>query len=250
MFMSVIESGNSVTVHPELAGARVLVTGISARFGIDVARAFAENGCRIVLHGADASPEFIAIGEVLAKTALDVRMLHGELGAGDAAVRLAQTAVQAFGGLDAVVNLIEITAADLEDRTSVGEIEDMISAKLLPATLMSRVFANRMRLTLTDGMILNVVLMPEPANESEAALAALTRAALAALTRGEAAQWSGQGVRINAVGPRTGRTEDNAGAALTSEPDIAALALHLASRRGKNLSGHVFDAEGVARRGC
>lgn len=250
MFMSVIESSNSVTVHPELAGARVLVTGVSGRLGVDVARAFAENACRIVLNGAGEGPELTAIAEVLAASAPDLRMFHEDLGSGDAAVRFAQGPAQAFGGLDAVVNLIEITAADLSGRASVAEIEDLISAKLLPATLMSRVFANRMRLTLTDGMIFNVVVMPEPANDQEAALAALTRAALAALTRGEAAQWADQGVRINAVGPRTGHPDDNSGAPLTSEPDIAALALHLASRRGRNLSGHVFDAAGVARRGC
>jgi 3-oxoacyl-[acyl-carrier protein] reductase len=36
---------------------------------------------------------------------------------------------------------------------------------------------------------------------------------------------------------------------MTSEPEVAALALYLASKRGRNLSGHVFDAEGVAPHG-
>ena len=65
------------------------------------------------------------------------------------------------------------------------------------------------------------------------------------MTRGEAGQWADQAVRINAVGPRT-QTGGSTGAALKSEPDIAALALYLASRRGKTLSSHIFDTEMTA----
>ena len=57
-----------------------------------------------------------------------------------------------------------------------------------------------------------------------------------------------RGIRVNAVGPSS--TVAGAGAALASEPDIAALALYLASRPGRTLTGQVFDAAGVARRGC
>lgn len=250
MFMSVINQVHSVTLYPELAGARVLISGLSTRHGVDIARAFAENACRLVIQSTSEGPEIDGIGEVLAKSATDLRFFHEPIAKGEAAVKFAQTSAQAFGGLDAVVNLIEITSEDLAGRTSVNDIEDLISEKLLPPTLMTRVVANRMRLTLTEGMILNVVLMPEPRNDGEAALAALTRAALATLTRGEAGQWADQAVRINAIGPRTQNSADTAGASLTSEPDIAALATHLASKRGKTLAGHVFDAAGMAKRGC
>jgi 3-oxoacyl-[acyl-carrier protein] reductase len=84
--------------------------------------------------------------------------------------------------------------------------------------------------------------MPVPANAREAAIAGYVRTALAAMTRGEASQWADQSVRINAVGPRT-QAASSTGAALKSEPDIAALAIYLASRRGKTLSSHIFDSE-------
>ena len=106
-----------------------------------------------------------------------------------------------------------------------------------------------MRVVLTEGMILNVLTMPAPENGREAAVAGLARTALAAMTRGEAQAWADQAVRINAIGPRTA-TSQGTGACLTNEPDIAALALYLASRRGKTLSGHVFDSEGAASRRC
>jgi 3-oxoacyl-[acyl-carrier protein] reductase len=63
------------------------------------------------------------------------------------------------------------------------------------------------------------------------------------MTAKEARAWASQGIRVNAVGPCV---LGSAGAALSNEPDVATLALHLASRKGRSLSGHVFDADGMA----
>ena len=116
-------------------------------------------------------------------------------------------------------------------------------------TLLTRVAANRMRLTMTEGLLLNVILMPEVMTAAERAVAGIARAAIAALTRGEAQAWAGEALRINAIAP-PGIVDVGGGACLDNEADIAALALHLASKRGKRLSGLVFDASGVANRGC
>lgn len=241
MYMSVVDSDPGVAVYPELAGLRVLVTGLSAAAGVDIARAFAEHGCRMVLQAQEQSPEITAIGELLAQCAGDIRMFAEPIDAGEQAVRFAQTAAKAFGGLEVVINLVPFTAEDLATTGSVDAIESVISNRLLPMTLLTRVVANRMRLIMTEGLVLNVVLMPEPKTSREAAMAALVRSAVAALTRGEAQAWAGEALRINAVAPAA----DGKSGSLASEPSIAALALHLASRRGKRLSGLVFDAAGM-----
>ncbi len=248
MFMSVVGGERGLGVHPELAGARVLVTGLSPSHGVDLARAFAEHKARLVLQADGSSPELATIASLVQEAAAEVKLYSERLSDGDAAIRFAQGPAQALGGLDAAINLVSITRADMHGRASQLEIEDLVSAKLLAATLITRIVANRMRLTLGSGLILNVVRMPEPETAAEAAIAGIVRSALAAMTRGEARQWADQAIRINAVGPRSA-LEPSAGACLTSEPDIAALALHLASRKGRQLSGHVFDAAGVAR-GC
>jgi 3-oxoacyl-[acyl-carrier protein] reductase len=112
----------------------------------------------------------------------------------------------------------------------------------------TRIIANRMRLTLTEGLVLNVMTMPVPGTPAEAVLAGIARSALAAVTRGEAAKWAPDGIRVNAVGPAAVMAD--AGAKSATDLDIAALALHLASRLGRTLTGQVFDAAGVAKRGC
>ena len=148
------------------------------------------------------------------------------------------------------INLIEVSPSDIAGRSSLDEIETLVSQKLSAATLMTRVIANRMRLTLTEGLVLNVVLMAPATNDAEQAFTGILRAALATVTRREAQTWADKAIRINAIGPRGAIDEAQGGACLTSGTDIAALALYLASRKGRQLTGHIFDAEGVAAAGC
>lgn len=248
MFMSVVAGERGVSVHPEIAGSRVMITGLTPAMGVDVARAFADHKARLVVQAPEAAPEIDALAVVLSETASNLCLTTGPFADGDAAVRFTQSAAKAAGGLDVVINLVAVSREEMGDARSEEEIEDLVSEKLLSATLITRVAANRMRLTLGSGLVLNVVLMPEPETAAEAAVAGIMRSALAAMTRGEAQQWADQAVRINAIGPRA-FPGMSLGACLTSEPDIAALALHLASKKGRQLSGHVFDAAGVSR-GC
>jgi NAD(P)-dependent dehydrogenase (short-subunit alcohol dehydrogenase family) len=239
MLMSVIEPELASSVYGELAGARVLITGLSAQGGVDVARSFADHKGRLVLQTSDFAPELVELVAHLGETALEVKVFDEPVADQEAAIRLAQKAAAAYGGFDLVINFIAA-----EDAASAGDdyeaIESYVSRTLLPATLITRVAANRMRLVHTEGMILNVVSMAPPRSKGEAALAGIVRAALAELTRREAEDWADAGIRINAIGPRSA---ESSGHCLASEPEIAALALYLASRKGRQLSGQVFDAE-------
>jgi 3-oxoacyl-[acyl-carrier protein] reductase len=246
--MSVIGQNPSASHYGELAGIRALITGFSTDCGVDVARAFADHRARLIIDAVAATPESDALAALLAETASEINLFTGACANSDAAVRFAQTAAQTYGGLDAVINLIPVSASDLKGRTSLEDVEELISNKLAVPVLVSRIIANRMRVLLTEGLVLNVMVMPAPRNATEAALAGVARSALAAVTRGEAATWAPHGIRVNAIGPSA--TTSEAGACLASEPDIAALALYLASKRGRTLSGHIFDAAGIAARRC
>lgn len=250
MFMSVVTHAPNVPVYAELAGARVLITGLSAGTGVDLARGFADHKGRLVVQTADEGPEIDALATLLAEAAAETQLFTTPLTDGDAAVRFAQGPAQSFGGLDTAINLITVTPDDIAGRASLEDVEDLVSEKLLSATLMTRVIANRMRLTLTEGLVLNVVVMSAPQSDAERAFAGILRTALATLTRREAERWADKAIRINAIGPRGAIDSAQGGACLSTGPDIAALALYLASRKGRQLTGHVFDAEGVAANGC
>lgn len=248
MLMTVMGRDSGASYYGELAGVRVLITGLSPSCGVDVARRFADHRGRIVLHATETSPELDAVTTMIAETAAEVKLFTDACRDSDAAIRFAKTAAQAFGGLDVVVNLIPIGTDDFKNCGTFTDVEDLVAEKLMLPVHVTRIVANRMRLTLNEGLVLNVMTIPVPRTAAEAALAGVARSALAAVTRGEAERWAPQGIRVNAVGP-TALLADS-GAKHASDLDIAALALYLASRPGRTLTGQVFDAAGVAKRGC
>jgi NAD(P)-dependent dehydrogenase (short-subunit alcohol dehydrogenase family) len=246
---NVLDTLRAPALYPDLRGARVLVTGLTSERGFDIARSFADAGCRLVIHTGEQSATMDTMLEMLATAGNDVAALHDPLTSNDAGVRLAQSAASAFGGIDCVINLIEAPAIQLSDDADLDEIEAIVSATLGPACLITRVAANRMRTTWVEGLILNVLTADVASNSAEATLQALLRQALTAMTRGEARARAADAIRINAVAPPAGSLDGlDAPEASSSESDIAALALHLASTRGKTLTGHVFDATGAAKR--
>jgi NAD(P)-dependent dehydrogenase (short-subunit alcohol dehydrogenase family) len=247
MLMSVVEEVRSFSSFPEITNSRVLITGLSCSAGVDVARSFAESRARLIIQAPETSPQIAALFAVLTQSASEIKLYTDPFDSNDDARRFAQTAVKAYGGLDMAINIVDIAPHELPASSGMTEIEDFVADKLGPLSQIIRVVANRMRLTFTEGTILNIVSMPAPSSAREAALASVLRATLAAMTRTEAKTWAAEGIRINAIGPRSALPgESLSGTCLNGEADIAAVALYLASAQGKQLSGQIFDAEGAS----
>jgi NAD(P)-dependent dehydrogenase (short-subunit alcohol dehydrogenase family) len=249
MFMSVIDNNLTSARYGELAGARVMISGLSPNHGVDIARAFADHKARLIVQTATPeAPDTTALVAMLAETAHEIQVYGDDLSLTAAAQKFAQVGSQAYGGVDVVINLMTMTAAETAGLASLEDIESFVATKLSAATAVTRITANRMRLTMTEGLILNVVSLPERLNGGAGMISNIVRSALATMTRREAETWAGNGIRINAVGPRANMPGEKVTAALASEPEIAAVALYLASKRARQLSGHVFDAEGSLTR--
>lgn len=250
MLMSVVDELRLDAVYPELAGTRVLITGLSNACGVDIARVFADHHARLVVRASEDTPEIDEIAALLNQTAAGLKLFTDpDIADAKAAVAFSQgPAQQAFGGLDVAINLIPVTAQDFHGCADLDDIEDAIAAKLSGVTRMSQVLANRMRLTVTEGSILNVIVAPETSDPATTMLISMLRATVATMTRQEAHKWSVDAIRINSVVPKTiDPFLDDDEAASMGEPDVAALALYLASHKGRRLSGHIFEATRIAR---
>jgi NAD(P)-dependent dehydrogenase (short-subunit alcohol dehydrogenase family) len=244
MVTGVVESNVDAAVYPELVGARVLITGLESGHGVDIARAFAEAGCRLVLQTPTLDPELDVVLEILAQEAPEVKVSSEPIISEDAALKFAQGAVAAYGGLDIVINLARLDAAAMSNASSDDDIEACLSQTLGRPLKVTQVIANRMQLTWKEGLILNIVTQGGPATPAGQFVGRIARATLAAVTRKEAERWAGKAIRINAIVPADGDyfDPDSTEQCLRSEPEIAAVALHLASNRGKSISGVLFDA--------
>ncbi|MFM1815925.1 MAG: hypothetical protein RLZ98_2620 [Pseudomonadota bacterium] len=251
MLMSVLESGveGLADQYPELESARVLITGLSAANGVDLARAFAEQHTRLVIQHAEPSPEFDALLEILARSAADLAVTQPDMSERKGIVEFAKSAAQTFGGLEVVVNLIYIRAGEIDATATMDEIDDWIAAKLRAPYHITEVAANRMRTTWSEGAIVNIVTLETTASSTDTLLAGLIRTALSNMTRHLAVQWADHNISINAVGPAdpSGSSLSETAQHLKSQYDIARLALFLASDKGKDLMGHTFEACGAAR---
>ena len=115
----------------------------------------AERRARVILQFAEASAAMQAAAEVVAPDALEMRV-YGPVGEGAATVRFAKSAVQAFGGLDAVINMVPLESAALDPAATLEDVDRLIAAQLELPLLLSRIAANRMSVTWTQGLILNV----------------------------------------------------------------------------------------------
>lgn len=234
--------------YPALAGKRVLITGVTAAAGVDIVRAFADHRTELVVEMAEQSEAMQALAEIAAESALDLTLLDptslgSEPGREGDILAMARKGCATYGGIDAVVNIISLDPAAAANATSLADVEARISDIFLKACLVGRVAANRMRLTHTAGVVLNVAVNP-PTTGRARAFASVARATLATITRGEAQGWASDGIRFNAIAPLDAtaiKADDDALPVLTNEPEIANLALFLATGHGKSLSGLVFD---------
>ncbi|MGE0699475.1 MAG: SDR family NAD(P)-dependent oxidoreductase, partial [Hyphomicrobiaceae bacterium] len=147
--------------YPELAGKRVLVTGVAGPVGFDLVRAFAEARTRLVVQALEDGPETLALAETIAPAAMDVRLYPGVLQGADDMLRFAREASQRFGGLDTVVKLA-VTPEPPAGATA-ADIETLVDDALAMPVLATRVAANRMRTMLAPGAIVNIVTAPRRA---------------------------------------------------------------------------------------
>ena len=74
MYMGVIGKSPEIEILRELRGARILITGLSAVAGVDIARAFAEINTRLIVHTTDMQPEVTALVALLSQSAAEMKL--------------------------------------------------------------------------------------------------------------------------------------------------------------------------------
>jgi 3-oxoacyl-[acyl-carrier protein] reductase len=190
-----------------LEGRVVLVTGSSRGIGAAVARRAAEEGATVAVHfrtGAAKADKVVA--DARAAGAKDAAAFHADLSDGDAAERLVEDVVAAFGRLDGLVN-----NAGMDQRGPTLELSpaewDRVIATNLTASFRTMRAALPVMLEQGSGSIVNVASRLGQMGIPETAAYSAAKAGLIGLTRSLAREFGARGVRINAVAPGVTITE-------------------------------------------
>lgn len=238
------------TATETLEGQTALVTGATAGLGRAIALQLAREGAEVIVHGRN--PE---------RGAETVQAIEAEGGkARFAAADLSDPAdvqrlADAVGDVDVLVNNAGLSVWSPTAEMSVGAFDDMFASNVRAPYFLVGAFAPGMA-DRGHGSIINISSMAGRIGLPGGAAYGATKAALASMTQGWAAEFSPQGVRVNAVapGPVYTRPEgrelfDRLGAGTpmnrAAQPEeIAELVAFLASPRASYITGANVAADG------
>jgi NAD(P)-dependent dehydrogenase (short-subunit alcohol dehydrogenase family) len=241
----------------DLTGRVVIVTGGTRGIGRALAEGYVAAGARVVVASrkAEACKEAEQHLQALGGEALGVPTHLGEL---EALRTLVERTVDAFGGIDVVVNNAANALAQ-----PMGEYTPEAWAKSLDVNLRGPVFLVQEALPhlkrSRHAAVLNVLSGAAFLFSSTVFLYAIGKAGLMAATRSMAAEYERFGIRVNALSPGTVDTDmvrknsPEAQGRMTeiqimrrmAEPDeMVGPALMLTSGAGSFITGHVVFADG------
>jgi 3-oxoacyl-[acyl-carrier protein] reductase len=181
-----------------------LVTGASRGIGAEVARRLARDGFRIVVNFAGSTDAAQAVAEEIRAGGGEAILAQADVGDAQAVASMFDAAIEAFDGVDVVVN-----NAGIMKLAPVAELTDDVIDRTIATNLkgvfnVCREAARRVR---NDGRIINfsssVIGMRLPTYGIYIA----TKAAVEGLTQVLAQEMRGRSIRVNAVAPGPVATE-------------------------------------------
>jgi NAD(P)-dependent dehydrogenase (short-subunit alcohol dehydrogenase family) len=186
-----------------LAGKVVLVTGSTSGIGEAIARRCVVEGAHVLVHGLERD-----LGEAVAGSLGEAAALHiDDLSLPEAAPRLVQAALLAFGRLDALVNNAARVERGTIDTTDAAAFDRVIAVNVRAPLLLIR--AALPELSRAQGAVLNIGSINAWSGEPTFVAYSASKGALMTLTRnlGDTLHRE-HGVRVNQINPDWVLTEN------------------------------------------
>jgi len=237
-----------------LDGKVAIVTGSGSGIGAATARRFHQEGAKVVL--ADVSGSQKTLAEELGEGALAV---DTDVTKGESVRAMIAAAVDAFGRLDVLYNNAGIDGALHPVGEMPEEAWDQVQAVNLRGVFLGIRYAIPEMLKTGGGSIINTASMAATVAFPTMASYCAAKGGVVMLTKTAAAEYAGQGIRVNAISPgtiRTGITEhlpaDMINAIIGRNPigriadpsEVASLALFLASDESGFITGADYLIDG------
>ena len=249
-------------------GKSIIVTGATSGIGRATAEAFARERAALLLTGRDTGA-LEAIVDRAASAGGRAVACPADLADDGAPDRVVRAAVEAFGGIDVVVNAAGIIASGTIETTSDRAWDDMMAVNLRAPFRLMRAAAPH--LAARKGAIVNVSSVNGLRAFAGVLAYCVSKAAMDHLTRCAALELAPAGVRVNAVNPgvtvtnlhkRSGMDEARYLAFLERSKEthplgrpgrpeeVAAVILFLASDRARWMTGETIPVDGGRHLTC
>lgn len=248
--------------HNKLTGKKVLITAGAQGIGESISRHFIDSGAEVAIHyfsSADTANQLMEYANSKGQKAV---IVSGDLTKEADANAVVEKTIEAFGGLDILIN----NAGSLVARKMLSEMETGFWNQVMDINLTSMMFVTRAAapyLAKNDNSsIVNLASLAGRKGGHAGSLAYSTsKGAILTLTRALSTELGAQGIRVNAVAPglilgtsfhNTHTTKESAAATTAGIPiqragnaaDVARAVLYLASEYDGFITGATLDING------
>lgn len=249
-------------IKNKLAGKSALITAGAQGIGESITRHFIDSGANVAVHyfsSADTANQLIEYATSKGQKAVAI---SGDLTKEDEANAMVEKVVEAFGGLDILIN----NAGSLVARKMLSEMETEFWHKVMDINLTSMMFVTRAAapyLAKNDNSsIVNLAsLAGRKGGHPGSLVYATSKGAILTFTRALSTELGAQGTRVNAVSPglilgtsfhNTHTTKESAATTTAGIPiqragnadDVARAVLYLASEYDGFITGATLDING------
>ncbi|WP_231563933.1 SDR family NAD(P)-dependent oxidoreductase [Zobellia amurskyensis] len=255
-------SKNKMENSTKLTGKNVLITAGAQGIGESITKHFIDSGANVAIHyfsSADTANQLVEVATAKGQKAIAI---SGDLTQEADANALVEKTIEAFGGLDILIN----NAGSLVARKMLSEMEAEFWNKVMDINLTSMMFVTRAAapyLAKNDNSsIVNLAsLAGRKGGHPGSLVYSTSKGAILTFTRALSAELGPQGTRVNAVAPglilgtsfhNTHTTKESAAETTAGIPiqragnaaDVARAVIYLASEYDGFITGATLDING------
>jgi 3-oxoacyl-[acyl-carrier protein] reductase len=246
----------------KLSGKNILITAGAQGIGESISRHFIDCGANVAIHyfsSADTAKQLVEYASSKGQKAIAI---SGDLTKEEDAKAMVEKTVEAFGGLDILIN----NAGSLVARKMLSEMEAEFWHKVMDINLTSMMFVTRAAAPYLakneNSSIVNLAsLAGRKGGHPGSLVYSTSKGAILTFTRALASELGPQGTRVNAVAPglilgtsfHNKHTSKESAAATTAEipiqragkaDDVARAVVYLASEYDGFITGATLDING------